>query len=176
MTSIKGLLRTHHCAELNTENVGQEVILCGWVNKVRNLGGLHFIDIRDKFGLTQLSFSDFKEDIKVIKDAALESVIMAKGIVSKRPEEALNKTMKTGEVEVLVSEFKILSKCDVDKIPFLPFGQIEATEDHRLKYRYLDLRTDKLQNILRHSYEVYYKALLVLKNYNQIIFPKGIYL
>ncbi|MDH5580268.1 MAG: aspartate--tRNA ligase [Bdellovibrionales bacterium] len=162
MTSIKGLLRTHHCGQLNGENVGQEVILCGWVNKVRNLGGLHFIDIRDKFGLTQLSFSDFKDDIKIIKEAALESVIMAKGKVSTRPEEAVNKNMKTGEVEVLVSELKILSKCDIDKIPFLPFGQIEATEDHRLKYRYLDLRTEKLQNILKLRSETTLKTRLCL--------------
>ncbi len=162
MTSIKGLLRTHNCGELTSEHVGEEVILCGWVNKVRNLGGLHFIDVRDKFGLTQLSFSEFQGDAKAIKEAALESVVMAKGKVSKRPEEALNKNMKTGEVEVLVSEFRLLSKCDIDKIPFLPFGQVEATEDNRLKYRYLDLRTEKLQNILKLRSQTALKTRLCL--------------
>lgn len=159
---MQGLLRTHNCGELTAENVNQEVTLCGWVNKTRNLGGLHFIDIRDKHGLTQLSFSEFKGDEKAIKEAALESVIMAKGKVSKRPDEAINKNMKTGEVEVLVTEFRVLSKCDIDNIPFLPFGQIEATEDHRLKYRYLDLRTTKLQNILKLRSETALKTRMCL--------------
>lgn len=143
-----GLLRTHHCGEIRPSHLGQEVIVSGWVNKYRNLGGLHFIDVRDKHGLTQLNFENYS-DKTVLKEAALESVIYAKGIVGKRPESALNKNMLTGEVEVMVSEFKVLSRCDIDKLPFLPHGQIEATEDLRLKYRYLDLRGHKLQEILK---------------------------
>lgn len=158
MSDIKGLLKTHNCGELRLTHDGQEVVLCGWVNKYRDLGGLHFIDIRDKYGLTQLGFEDFSGDMSVLKDAALESVIMAKGKVRPRPSDAKNKNMDTGEVELSVSEFQVLSRCDIDNLPFLPFGQIEATEDNRLKYRYLDLRTNRLQNILKLRSETALKA------------------
>lgn len=149
MKELKGLLRTHNCGELKKVNLGQEVILCGWVNKYRDLGGLHFIDIRDKFGITQLGFENFSGDKSILKKSSLESVIWAKGKVAKRPDSAINEKMETGEVEVQVEEYKILSHCNIDKIPFLPNGQTQATEDLKLKYRYLDLRTPKLQSILK---------------------------
>jgi aspartyl-tRNA synthetase len=149
MKDLKGLLRTHTCGELRKESLGQEVILCGWVNKYRDLGGLHFIDLRDKFGITQLGFENFKEDILILKKSSLESVVWAKGKVCKRPDSAKNEKMETGEIEVQVEEFRILSQSDIDRIPFLPMGQTQATEDLKLKYRYLDLRTPKLQNILK---------------------------
>lgn len=153
MTSKKigneGLLRSHNCGELSSKNIGEVVTLCGWVNKYRDLGGLHFIDVRDKYGLTQLSFENFKGDLGVLKKCSLESTIMAKGKVCGRPESALNKNMATGEVEVQVEELTVLSQSDIDSIPFLPFGGTEATEDLKLKYRYLDLRTQKLQDILK---------------------------
>jgi aspartyl-tRNA synthetase len=143
---LAGLLKTHHCAELRTENIGETVSLTGWVNKYRDLGGLHFIDIRDKYGMTQLSFDVFPGDLSVLKDAALESVILAKGKVRARPESAVNKHMDTGEVEVAVESFEVLSKSEIP--PFLPHGQTEATEDLRLKYRYLDIRGEKLQKMI----------------------------
>ncbi|ATH08762.1 aspartate--tRNA ligase [Halobacteriovorax marinus] len=148
MAEIKGLMRTHNCGELREEHVGQTVTLCGWVNKYRDLGALHFIDIRDKYGLTQLGFEAFTGDLAILKDCALESVIKVTGEVAKRPEAAQNKKMDTGLVEVQVKEIEVLSRNDIDNIPFLPFGQIEATEDLKLKYRYLELRTKKLQDIL----------------------------
>ena len=148
MAELKGLIRTHNCGELREEHVGKTVTLCGWVNKYRDLGALHFIDVRDKYGLTQLGFDNFKGDMKILKDCALESVIKATGIVTERPADAKNKKMDTGLVEVQVTELEVLSKNDIDNIPFLPFGHGEATEDLRLKYRYLDLRTKKLQDIL----------------------------
>lgn len=147
MKKLPGLLRTHHCGELNRDLIGKKVTICGWVNKYRDLGGLHFVDIRDKYGLTQLGFEEFKGDINILKTFPLESVIQAIGTVRQRPESAINKKMKTGEVEVQVEEVKLLSDCK--DIPFLPHGLIEATEDLRLKYRYIDLRTDHLQNILK---------------------------
>lgn len=156
--TIKGLMRTHNCNELNKNDLGKNVTLCGWVNKSRNLGGLYFIDIRDKFGVTQLNFSEFKGDLIVLKDASLESVIWAKGVVSLRPSDALNKNMETGEIEVKVLDFKILSIADKDHIPFLPYGAIEANEDLRLKYRYLDLRTQKLQKMLALRSQTSFKA------------------
>jgi aspartyl-tRNA synthetase len=147
--TIKGLLRTHHCGELRDSDIGSSVTLCGWVNKYRNLGSLHFIDLRDKYGVTQLGFVDFKGNFDDLKKCSLESVILIKGTVQSRPKEAQNAQMETGTVEVQVSELTVLSKSDIDSIPFLPFGSVEATEDLRLKYRYLDLRTKKLQDILK---------------------------
>ncbi len=146
--SIKGLLKTHSCGELTSANIGESVTLCGWVNKYRDLGALHFIDIRDKFGVTQLGFEKFSGDISILKNASLESAILAKGKVQARPDSAKNKDMLTGEIEVQVEEFQVLSQSDKDNIPFLPHGLIDAKEDLRLKYRYLDLRTEKLQKML----------------------------
>ncbi len=145
----QGLLRTHHCGELRKSDVGTKVSLCGWVNKYRDLGGLHFIDLRDKYGLTQLSFTEFKGDLSLLKKCYLESTLMVKGEVRERPSDAQNKNMSTGEVEVMVTDLELLSGCDIDNLPFLPFGEKEATENQRLKYRYLDLRTTKLQEILK---------------------------
>lgn len=139
-------MRTHNCGELSKAQLGQEVTLCGWNNKYRDLGGLHFVDIRDKFGLTQLAFDEFTGDLGVLKALSLESVIKVKGVVRARPDSAKNANMSTGEVEVSVKEFEILSQAS--EVPFLPHGKINATEDLRLKYRYLDLRSEKLQNIL----------------------------
>lgn len=148
VSAIKGLIRTHHCGELKVSDIGTTVTLCGWVNKYRNLGSLHFIDLRDKYGVTQLGFEKFKGNIEELKKCSLESVILATGVVVGRPFEAQNMNMETGAIEIQVLELSILSKSDIDTIPFLPFGSVEATEDLRLKYRYLDLRTKKLQDIL----------------------------
>ncbi|MCR9203815.1 MAG: aspartate--tRNA ligase [Halobacteriovoraceae bacterium] len=145
----KGLLRTHTCGELRGEHEGKEVSLCGWVNKSRNLGGLHFIDVRDKYGLTQLSFKEFSGDIALLKKCHLESTIKVIGEVRKRPAVAQNKNMPTGDVEVMVKEIILLSACDIDNLPFLPHGSSEATENLKLKYRYIDLRTQRLQEILK---------------------------
>lgn len=147
-SNIQGLMRTHHCGELRTSDIGKNVIICGWVNKYRNLGSLHFIDVRDKFGVTQLGFVNFKGNIDDLKKCSLESVILAKGVVQVRPNEAKNAEMATGEIEVQVEELTLLSKSDIDTIPFLPYGAVGASDDLRLKYRYLDLRTKKLQDIL----------------------------
>ena len=145
-TNLEGLMRTHTCGQLRADDIGKTVTLCGWVNKSRDLGGLHFIDIRDKYGLTQLAFDEFKGDVSILKSFSLESVIMATGTVRKRPESALNKNMDTGEVEVAVSEIKELSHAT--EVPFLPHGKVSATEDLRLKYRYLDIRGEYLQNMI----------------------------
>jgi aspartyl-tRNA synthetase len=148
---VDGLLRTHHCGELRSSDAGKTVSLCGWINKERNLGGLHFIDVRDKYGITQLNFEQFPStdaNKEILAKCNLEAVIKAKGLVRKRPDAAINKDMETGEVEIVVQELEVLSGCDIERIPFLPFGAVPATEDNRLKYRYLDLRTKRLQDIL----------------------------
>ena len=142
-------MRTHTCGELRLEHMKNQVTLCGWVNKYRNLGGLHFLDLRDKYGVTQLNFVNFKGDLEILKKATLESTIKASGQVQLRPPEAQNRKMPTGEIEVRVESVELLSACDIDDIPFLPFGATEATEDLKLRYRYLDLRRQSLQNILK---------------------------
>lgn len=163
-TKLNGLLRTHHCAELTAENIGERVTLCGWVNKYRNLGALHFIDIRDKYGLTQLGFEDYKGDLSELKKFSLESVLLAEGTVKARPDNAKNSNMVTGEIELAVERIELLSHCDVETIPFLPYGSIESTEDHKLKYRYLDLRTKRLQDILKLRSVAAFKTREILIN------------
>lgn len=150
MTSIRdlsGLMRTHTCGELRDSDIGKTVTICGWVNKVRDLGALHFVDLRDKHGLTQLGFEQFKGDLAVLKTFSLESVVRATGIVAARPDSAKNPKMATGLVEVQVQSVELLSHAEIP--PFLPHGHTEATEDLRLKYRYLDLRSERLQKILK---------------------------
>lgn len=156
----KNLLRTHTCGELRPKNEGERVTLCGWVNKSRNLGGLHFVDVRDKYGVTQLSFKEFSGDISILKKCYLESTIKIEGEVRLRPADAQNKNMTTGEIEVMVTNIDILSQCDIENLPFLPQGKSEATENLKLKYRYLDLRSQRLQDILK----VRSKATIEVRN------------
>ena len=146
MLKLEGLMRTHHCGELRESDIGKTVTLCGWMNKYRNLGSLHFIDLRDKYGVTQLGFENFKGDINELRKFSLESSLIATGIVTARPDSAQNKNMNTGLVEVQVTEIRALAIAE--EVPFLPHGMVGATEDLRLKYRYLDLRSKKLQDIL----------------------------
>ena len=115
-TNLKGLMKTHHCSELRAEHIGQEVTLCGWNNKYRDLGGLLFIDVRDKFGLTQLAFDEFKGDVATLKSLSLESVIKVTGVVRARPDSAQNKKMETGEVEISVKSLEekvLINKNDI---------------------------------------------------------------
>lgn len=139
-------MRTHHCAELRESDIGKTVTLCGWMNKYRNLGSLHFIDLRDKYGVTQLGFESYSGDLNGLRKFSLESVLLAKGKVIARPDSAKNPNMATGMVEVQVEEIRLLSLAE--EVPFLPHGMVPATEDLRLRYRYLDLRSKKLQDIL----------------------------
>ena len=146
MPPFENIKRTHTCGELTAENVGLEVILNGWVQEYRNLGGLLFIDIRDRYGLTQVVLNPESVD-KTIFDLASkarhEFVVSAKGIVQNRPEGTLNKKMATGEIEVAVSEFNILSESKTP--PFEIVDNPDALEVLKLEYRYLDLRRKPMQ-------------------------------
>ena len=143
---LSGSLRTHHCGELRESDIGKTVTICGWLNKYRNLGALHFIDLRDKYGVTQLGFESYKGDVNELRKFSLESVLLATGQVIARPDSAKNPNMATGMVEVQVETIRLLSLAE--EVPFLPHGMVQATEDLRLRYRYLDLRSKKLQDIL----------------------------
>jgi aspartyl-tRNA synthetase len=144
------MLRTNTCGELNSTHVGQEVTLSGWVNSARNLGGLIFIDLRDRYGVTQA-----KVDPAVNKAAAeigeklhSEWVIKIKGTVAARPTEMQNKKMATGDIEVIVSEIEVLSEAQTMPFELSEEKSGEANEALRLKYRFLDLRRPKLQKML----------------------------
>jgi aspartyl-tRNA synthetase len=142
----QGLMKTHHCGQLNEKFIGESVILVGWMQKYRDLGGLHFIDLRDKYGVIQLSFENYSGDLNLLKSFSLESVLQCKGVIRARPTTAINEQMNTGKIEVLVSDIQVLSIAE--RVPFLPHGATEANEDLKLKYRYIDLRSKRLQDIL----------------------------
>lgn len=144
------MLRTHTCGELNISNISQKVVLSGWVNSARNLGGLIFIDLRDRYGLTQVKIDPIQN-----KEAALigeklhsEWVIKVSGRVEARPAEMKNNKIATGEIEVIVSEIEVLSQAQVLPFEVSDEKNGEANEALRLKYRYLDLRREKLQKML----------------------------
>ncbi len=147
--------RTFTCGELNEKLVGQTVILNGWVNKWRDHGGLIFIDLRDRYGLTQIVFNPQTNPQAYEKAKALrsEDVIAVKGQVALRPPEAINPKMTTGKIEVHVEQVEILNKAKTT--PFEINDQIEISEDIRLKYRYLDLRRPRLQRNLIVRSKVY---------------------
>ena len=139
------IFRTHHCSELKSKNVGQKVKLSGWVHRRRDHGNLLFIDLRDHYGITQLVFTD--QDL-VLKDQAsylrYESVITIEGTVLARSNETVNSSMDTGEIEVSVEKYKLES--DSEMLPLIVNSDQDAPEDTRLKYRFLDLRREKLHN------------------------------
>ena len=150
---MKTAYRTNTCGELTLKQDGEEVTLIGWADTVRDHGNLTFIDLRDRYGLTQVVLDHKKSDdiASVGKDARKECVIQIKGKVKKRPEGTEKKDLATGEIEIEVSEAKIVTKSD--PIPVDLNDRISTNEDLLLKYRYLALRKDDLQKImmLRHK-------------------------
>ena len=142
--------RSHNCGELSLKNDGNVVHLSGWVNKKRDHGGLLFIDLRDHYGLTQCVFDSNIKNFKIIESLKLESVLKIIGKVVKRSEETINKNLPTGEIEISVEEFIVLNQSD--QIPFQISIDDDASEEQRLKFRYLDLRRDKIhKNIILRS-------------------------
>ena len=140
-------MRTNFCGELNKANLNQEVILCGWVNRRRDHGGVIFLDLRDKKGLAQIVINPETADtFKLAETIRNEFVIKVTGKVLARDGEMINKKIPTGEVEVLADKIEILNASK--PIPF-QLDSMETSEEVRLKYRYLDLRRDEMQNRLR---------------------------
>ena len=146
------LQRTVTCGQLSAADEGRTVVLNGWVHRDRNHGALHFINLRDRYGITQVVVDDdasgaLQETASQLK---LEYCIAVRGIVRRRPQDMVNHDMATGEIEVKAEHIDVLSRCDV--LPFMIEDENNAKEDLRLKYRYLDLRgkgmTDRI--VLRH--------------------------
>lgn len=153
--------RSHHCNELTAKNFGEEVVLCGWVDTRRDHGGLIFVDLRDRYGLTQIVFHP--EVDKRVHELAhhlrSEYCLGIKGKVNKRPDGMINPNLKTGEIEVDVVDFELFSKSKTP--PFMIMDDIDVNEDVRLKYRYLDLRRKKLkENMILRS-----KVNHIVRNY-----------
>ena len=148
--TMNGLKRTAYCGELTTAQIGQELVLAGWAAKQRNLGNLIFIDLRDRTGIAQLAFDDSSDRASFEKAASVRSeyVLMAKGLLRRR--ESVNRDIPTGEVELYVSELKILAVSETP--PFDIKDGIKTNEELRLRYRYLDLRRPELQSaiLMRH--------------------------
>ncbi len=146
---MQGWKRTHRVGELTAEHVGQEITLMGWAGTWRNLGALIFIGLRDRSGLMQVVFneSDIAKDVFALAETIRsEYVIAVKGTLARRTPEMVNKDMKTGEFEVIAKELKIFSTAQTP--PFYIDDNVNTKEDLRLKYRYLDLRRPRMQEIM----------------------------
>ena len=143
------LMRSHTCGQLREEDDGQEVTLCGWVNNYRDHGQGLFIDLRDRYGLTQVVFNDPHTPAEVIaasKELRKEFVVCVQGVVAPRPQGQHNPKLATGDIEVRASSLELLNKAS--NPPFLPSQQELPGEDLRLQYRYLDLRRPEMQRTL----------------------------
>jgi len=139
--------RSHTCAELNKSNVGDNVRLSGWVHRVRDHGGLLFIDLRDHYGITQVMADPDSPVFAEIEKVRSEWCIRIDGNVMARDESLINTKIPTGEVEVFIRDIEVLGHAD--ELPLMVFGDQEYPEETRLKYRYLDLRREKLQNNMK---------------------------
>jgi aspartyl-tRNA synthetase len=137
------LTRTHTCGALRPSDVGVNAVLLGWVHRVRDLGGVTFLDIRDREGLSQVVVRDDEALMKVAKRLRSEFVVGVSGPVQRRSEDTVNPKLATGEVEVLASDIRVLSEARTP--PFSIADESPVSEDVRLRYRYLDLRRSRLQ-------------------------------
>ena len=158
--NTKDMLRTHNCGELRKEHVGNEVTLAGWVQKTRDKGGLLWIDLRDRFGITQLTFeegSTAEETLQTARELGREFVIKATGKVVERY--AKNDKLPTGDIEIQVSALQVLNASKVP--PFKVEDETDGGEDLRLKYRYLDLR----RNTVRKKLELRSRMAMAVRNF-----------
>ncbi len=134
--------RTHTCNELNIKNEGEKILLSGWVNKKRDHGNLLFIDLRDNYGITQCVIDKKNDLFKKIEKIPLETVTQFEGKVVKREKDTINNDLNTGEIEIQITNFKILGT--TKELPLPVFSDQEYSEEIRLKYRFLDLRRSKI--------------------------------
>ena len=149
------MLRTHTCNQLRESDINSTVTLAGWVDTIRDHGGVVFVDLRDHYGITQVVISDDS----MLKDVTKETVISITGNVTKRDAETVNNKLETGTIEVRATELEILGPCE-NSLPFEISNSTATREDVRLKYRYLDLRNPKIHNniVLRSKIISYLRA------------------
>ncbi len=166
--------KTHNCGELTKANVGEQVVLNGWVQRQRDLGGVVFLTLRDRSGIVQITVNGEKAPAEVLATAQkvrTEFVLAVKGIVTARPEDMINPQMPTGEIDIAAEEVIIINKAKTT--PFYIIDGLDADENLRLKYRYLDLRRPEMQKglILRHRVEKSMRDYLDSENFLEIETP-----
>ena len=165
--------RTHTCGDLTLKQVGEDVSLNGWVATSRDHGGLIFVDIRDRYGVMQLTFNEetYPEAFESAKRLSMEDVISVKGTVAARQENAVNKDLTTGEIEVSVTEIVVLN--EAKPMPFMINDRESANEETRLTYRYLELRTEEMQKnmLLRHKTYQTVRNYLASQNFMEFETP-----
>ena len=164
--------RTHRCGELHGADDGRQVILAGWVKRVRELGYLTFLDLWDRTGIVQLVVKEEQPDLhKLFCSLRAEDVIACCGTVRRRPDDMVNPKMKTGEIEVVAERVIVLNRSEVP--PFTVTSDVQANEDLRLRFRYLDLRRDPLQRNLelRHWLAFNVRTFLVSEGFLEIETP-----
>jgi aspartyl-tRNA synthetase len=173
MESMGGLKRTHHCNALNTSHVGQEVILMGWVMRRRDHGGVIFIDLRDRWGITQVVFNpEHNQEVHAkARDLRSEWVLAVRGVVTQRPDGMTNDNLQTGGIEIMVNELRILNTSPTP--PFPLDDESEVSENLRLKYRYLDMRRPTISRnlVLRHQASHAIRSYLNDHNFLEIETP-----
>jgi aspartyl-tRNA synthetase len=153
------MLRTNNCGELRIENKGQKVILCGWLHRSRDLGGMTFLDLRDRYGVTQLAFNEQtnKDLCDLARSLGREYVLQAEGVVQERSSK--NSKMPTGDIEIEVSHIKVLNRSKIP--PFTIEDNTDGGDELRMRYRYLDLR----RNILKQNLSLRHRLSILIRNY-----------
>jgi aspartyl-tRNA synthetase len=164
--------RTHNCNEISLDDVGKKVRIAGFVQTIRDLGGLVFLDIRDMYGVTQVVTSAEASDVDFASHIPIESSVTVLGTVRKRDEETVNPKIKTGLVEIKIEEIKVLGKRTKD-LPFEVNSNQDIREDLRLQYRFLDLRNDRLKNnlILRAKVLQYLRSQMIEQGFLEVQTP-----
>ena len=164
--------RTHHCDEISLEDVGKKVRIAGFVQTIRNHGGVVFLDIRDMYGITQVVTSGDEKEVEFASHIPIESSVTVYGTVRKRDEETINLKIKTGLVEIFIEEIKILGK-RTKNLPFEINSNQDVREDLRLQYRFLDLRNEKLKNniVLRAKVIQYLRNEMIKKGFLEVQTP-----
>ena len=158
--------RTHTCGELTSGNLGEKVCLNGWVNAVRFHGQIVFVDLRDRYGKTQIVYNqdNFNSDFELVKKLSMEDVLSVKGIVQERDQNSQNSNISTGEIEVIISEHEILN--EAHPLPFIITDRNSAEENLRLKFRFLELRTNELQENIKVRHNTYQAVRTFLSDNN----------
>lgn len=164
--------RTHNCNEIGLEDVGKKVRIAGFVQTIRDLGGLVFLDIRDMYGITQVVTSGKQEDVDFASHIPIESSVTVYGTIKRRDDETINPKIKTGLVEIVIEEIKVLGK-RVKNLPFEINTNQDIREDLRLQYRFLDLRNDRLKNnlVLRAEVIQFLRSQMIEQGFLEIQTP-----
>src|SRR6185369_5437665 len=168
------MYRTHSCGELRSSHAGQKVTLTGWVHRRRDHGGVAFFDLRDRMGIVQITINPDlpKEALDLVANVRMEWVLQIEGTVQKRPDGMTNPKMETGEIEIVATDVKVLNPAKT--LPFMVSSDTDlADENTRLKYRYLDLRRERMTYniVLRHKVVKFMRDYLDKEGFIEIETP-----